>query len=81
MARDFEPWVPTIWNRLKQADINEGGLTDGTATCEREELVEQALAMAVKRWGAETVIRHPDQGRSTRPGPSASSARRLAGGP
>ena len=38
VAREFEPSAATIWNRVRQADIDEGRRNDGTTTRDREEL-------------------------------------------
>jgi len=38
LAKEFEPTAQTIWNWLKQADLNTGRRTDGLTTEEQEEL-------------------------------------------
>src|SRR5258708_2828314 len=38
LAREFEPSAPAIRNWVKQAELDEGGRTDGLKTDEREEL-------------------------------------------
>jgi transposase len=38
LAKEFEPTAQTIWNWLKQADLDTGRRTDGLTTEEQEEL-------------------------------------------
>jgi len=38
LAKEFEPTAQTIWNWLKQADLNTSRRTDGLTTEEQEEL-------------------------------------------
>jgi transposase len=38
LAKEFEPTAQTIWNWLKQADLDTGRRTDGLTTAEQEEL-------------------------------------------
>jgi transposase len=38
LAKEFEPTAQTIWNWLKQADLDTGRRTDGLPTEEQEEL-------------------------------------------
>ena len=38
LAKEFEPTAQTIWNWLKQAELDTGRRTDGLTTEEQEEL-------------------------------------------
>jgi len=38
LAKEFEPTAQTIWNWLKQADLDSGRRNDGLTTEEQEEL-------------------------------------------
>lgn len=38
LAKEFEPTAQTIWNWLKQADLDTGRRSDGLTTEEQEEL-------------------------------------------
>jgi transposase len=38
LAKEFEPTAQTIWNWLKQADLDNGHRTDGLTTEEKDEL-------------------------------------------
>lgn len=38
LAREFEPTAQTIWNWIKQADIDTGRRSDGPTSDENEEL-------------------------------------------
>ena len=39
-ARKFEPTAQSIWNWIRQADLDTGTRTDGLTTAERVELVQ-----------------------------------------
>jgi transposase len=76
LAREFEPCVQTIRNWVEQADLDEGRLSDGSTSDERDELnrlrrenrqlrmEREILAKAAAWFARETVSRPPESSNS-----------------